>query len=117
MGIFDGLKGLLGNSKTSSLGQFNREKLLKDYQQRVDAINGLETSYEKLSDEELKGKTKEFRNRLIHGESLDSLLTEAFAVVREASWRVLGLRHFDVQVRKSNTFLFFLLSAKFFPLP
>lgn len=71
---------------------------IKRYQERVDAINALESSIEKLTDEELQAKTPEFKKRLADGESLDDLLPEAFAVVREASKRLLQKRHFDVQL-------------------
>ena len=64
----------------------------------VPAINELEPAMEALSDEALQAKTVEFRSRLAQGESLDDLLIEAFAVVREGAWRVLGQRHFDVQL-------------------
>ncbi len=64
----------------------------------VPAVNELESAMEALSDEELQAKTQEFKNRLADGESLDDLLIEAYAVVREAAWRVLGQRHFDVQI-------------------
>ncbi|MDA8255405.1 MAG: preprotein translocase subunit SecA [Betaproteobacteria bacterium] len=74
------------------------ERLVKQYLQKVKAINALEPAMEKLSDAELAGKTAEFKSRLENGESLDKLLPEAFAVVREASRRVLGMRHFDVQM-------------------
>ena len=74
------------------------EKEVKRIMPLVQKINGLEESIQKLSDSELKGKTTEFKNRLEKGESLDDLLPEAFAVVREASKRVLGMRHFDVQL-------------------
>ena len=74
------------------------ERLVKQYLQKVKAINALEPAMEKLSDSELTGKTAEFKSRLENGESLDKLLPEAFAVVREASNRVLGMRHFDVQM-------------------
>ncbi len=74
------------------------ERLVKQYLQKVKAINALEPAMEKLSDAELAGKTAEFKSRLEKGESLDKLLPEAFAVVREASKRVLGMRHFDVQM-------------------
>jgi preprotein translocase subunit SecA len=73
------------------------DRTLKAYQRRVPQINALEPEIAKLSDEALRGKTAEFRQRLADGAALDSLLPEAFAVVREASKRVLGLRHFDVQ--------------------
>jgi preprotein translocase subunit SecA len=74
------------------------ERLVKQYLQKVKAINALEPAMEKLSDFDLAGKTAEFKTRLENGESLDKLLPEAFAVVREASKRVLGMRHFDVQM-------------------
>ena len=74
------------------------EKEVKRVMPLVEQINGLEESMAKLSDEELRNKTTEFKGRLANGETLDDLLPEAFAVVREASKRVLGLRHFDVQL-------------------
>ncbi len=74
------------------------DRLLKQLQKKVDAINALESEYEGLSEDALKGKTAEFRERLEKGETLDSLLIEAFAVVREASKRVYEMRHFDVQM-------------------
>jgi len=74
------------------------DRSLKGYQRRVPEINELEPQFATLSDEALAGKTVEFRERLAKGESLDDLLPEAFATVREAAKRVLGLRHFDVQL-------------------
>lgn len=74
------------------------DRLIKQYRRKVAAINKLESEMKALSDEQLKAKTAEFRQRLADGASLDSLLPEAFAVVREASFRVLGMRHFDVQL-------------------
>ncbi|KAI8466746.1 MAG: chloroplast-associated SecA protein [Monoraphidium minutum] len=74
------------------------ENTRKKYQDRVDAINALEPKIQAMSDEELRGMTEQFKERVKRGESLDSLLPEAFAVVREASRRVLGLRPFDVQL-------------------
>ncbi len=79
------------------LGDPNARKL-KRYQPEVKEINALEEDIQPLSDEALAAKTVEFKQRLEKGESLDDLLTEAFAVVREASRRVLGMRHFDVQL-------------------
>src|SRR3989338_346236 len=73
-------------------------RLLKRLQQDVARINALEPKIAALSDEQLRAKTVEFRTRIERGEALDSLLHEAFAVVREASKRVLGMRHFDVQL-------------------
>jgi len=74
------------------------QRLIKQYQKTVREINALEPALEKLSDDELKAKTPEFRARLAKGESIDSLLPEAFAVCREASKRVMKMRHFDVQL-------------------
>lgn len=74
------------------------DRLIKQYRRKVAVINKLEPEIKALSDEQLKAKTPEFRQRLADGASLDSLLPEAFAVVREASFRVLGMRHFDVQL-------------------
>ncbi|HEY9826946.1 MAG TPA: preprotein translocase subunit SecA, partial [Stenomitos sp.] len=79
------------------LGDPNKRKL-KKYQPDVVEINLLEEELQKLSDQELQAKTAEFKQRLTKGETLDDLLPEAFAAVREASRRVLGLRHFDVQM-------------------
>ncbi|HKT64417.1 MAG TPA: preprotein translocase subunit SecA, partial [Burkholderia sp.] len=74
------------------------QRLVKQYQKTVATINALETQIEKLTDDQLRGKTDEFRQRIAGGESLDKLLPEAFAVCREASRRVLKMRHFDVQM-------------------
>ena len=74
------------------------DRLLKTYRKTVARINALEAQFEKLSDEQLQGKTAEFKQRLAQGESLDALLPEAFATVREASKRVMKMRHFDVQL-------------------
>lgn len=71
---------------------------IKKYKKRVAGINSFESAIQALSDEELAGKTAEFRGRLEQGESLDSLLPEAFSVVREAGRRVIGQRHYDVQL-------------------
>ena len=74
------------------------EKELKRMQTIVDAVNALESSLQQLSDSSLTGKTREFKDRLEKGETLEAIMPEAFAVVREASRRVLGMRHFDVQI-------------------
>ena len=74
------------------------DRLLKQYRRVVAQINALEESISRLSDEELTAKTSEFKNRLEKGETLNALLPEAFAVVREASKRVMKMRHFDVQL-------------------
>jgi preprotein translocase subunit SecA len=74
------------------------QRLVKQYQKTVTAINALEPQIEQLTDDQLRAKTGEFRQRVAGGESLDKLLPEAFAVCREASKRVLKMRHFDVQL-------------------
>jgi len=74
------------------------EREVKRLWKRIEPINALEPEMARLSDSELRGKTEEFRNRLKQGETLDDLLPEAFAVVREAGKRVLNMRHFDVQL-------------------
>ena len=74
------------------------EKEIKRIMPIVEKINSLEPEMQKLSDKELQAKTPEFKQRLANGQTLDDILPEAFAVVREASKRVLGLRHFDVQL-------------------
>ena len=79
------------------LGTSN-DRVLKSYQRRLPEINALEPAMQALSDERLRGKTAEFRARLAQGATLNELLPEAFAVVREASRRTLGMRHFDVQL-------------------
>lgn len=75
------------------------DRLLKQYRKTVERINGLEAEFERLDDEALKDQTRVFKERLAQGETLDALLPEAFAVVREASKRVMKMRHFDVQLK------------------
>ena len=82
---------------TKVIGSRN-DRTLRKLRKIVDQINKLEPQFESLQDEELKAKTIEFRARLDQGEDLDSLLPEAFATVREASKRLYGMRHFDVQM-------------------
>ena len=74
------------------------DRQLREFQQVVDQINDLSDEFEDMSDDELRSMTEEFRERYQHGETLDELLPEAFATVREASVRTLGMRHFDVQL-------------------
>jgi preprotein translocase subunit SecA len=74
------------------------ERVLKSMRKRVERINALEASMETLTDEQLKAKTNEFKQKIANGTNLDDVLEEAFAVVREASKRVFGMRHFDVQL-------------------
>ncbi len=74
------------------------ERLLKQFRKSIIQINSLETDLKKLSDDDLKAKTVQFKERVKNGASLDEILPEAFAVVREASQRVLGMRHFDAQL-------------------
>ncbi|WP_399696812.1 preprotein translocase subunit SecA [Xenophilus sp.] len=85
------------NLLTRLFGSRN-DRLLKQYRKAVERINALEPSFEQLSDEALRAKTQEFRDRLAKGEQLDDLLVEAFATVREGSKRVMKMRHFDVQL-------------------
>jgi preprotein translocase subunit SecA len=85
------------NFLTKIFGSRN-DRLIKQYRKTVAIINGLEADFEALSDDQLRAKTDEFRARVAQGESLDSLLPEAFAVVREGSKRVMKMRHFDVQM-------------------
>lgn len=87
--MFGFIQRLIGN---------NSAREIKKMRAIVDEINGLEPSLSGLSDSSLAAKTQEFKKRLADGESLDDILPEAFAVVREASKRVLGMRHFDVQL-------------------
>lgn len=89
--------GIINKFIAKVVGSRN-DRLLKKYQQAVDTINGYETEYQALSDEQLQAKTAEFKWRLTQDQALDDLLPEAFAVVREASIRQLGLRHYDVQL-------------------
>ena len=85
------------NLLTQIFGSRN-DRLLKQYRKTVERINALENGLSALSDEALQAKTNEFKQRFLSGESLDNLLPEAFAVVREASKRVMKMRHFDVQM-------------------
>ena len=85
------------NILTKIFGSRN-ERMLKNYRKIVEGINALEDKIQALSDEQLQLKTSEFKGRIDKGESLDALLPEAFAVVREAAKRVMGMRHFDVQM-------------------
>ncbi|WP_298933018.1 preprotein translocase subunit SecA [uncultured Ramlibacter sp.] len=85
------------NFLTQIFGSRN-DRLLKQYRKTAERINALEPEFEKLSDEQLRGKTQEFKDRVAGGESLDAILPEAFAVVREGSKRIMKMRHFDVQL-------------------
>ena len=76
----------------------SNEKVIKRLQPLVDKINALEPDFKKLSDTELRAKTDEFKARLKDGATLDELMPEAFAAVREAAWRTIGKRHYDVQL-------------------
>ena len=87
--MLKGLARLIGGSN---------DGVIKKIRPEVERINPLEPEFERLSNEQLRAKTDEFRARLQNGEKLDDLLPEAFAVVREAAKRTLGQRHFDVQL-------------------
>ena len=82
------------------LGKFldSNEKEIKKLEPFVEKVNGFDQNFRKLTDEEIKAKTSEYKVRLSHGETLDNLLPEAFALVREAAGRAIGERHFDVQI-------------------
>ncbi|MEN8692663.1 MAG: DEAD/DEAH box helicase, partial [Desulfobacterales bacterium] len=88
---------MLSSFLTKVFGSKN-ERELKKLQPIIEQINALETDLKALNDEQLKGHTAKFKERLHNGEPLDDLLPEAFAVVREASRRTLNMRHFDVQL-------------------
>jgi preprotein translocase subunit SecA len=88
---------MLGKLVRFVIGSRN-DRLIKKKRALVKKVNALASEYEKLSDDALKAKTQEFRDRLAQGEKLDNLIPEAFATVREASTRVFGMRHFDVQL-------------------
>ncbi len=88
---------MANNFLTKIFGSRN-DRLLKQYRRTVEQINAFEPKLEQLSDEQLRAKTQEFRERLEKGETLDDLLPEAFAVVREGSKRIMKMRHFDVQM-------------------
>ena len=88
---------MIGSIFKKMLGSKN-ERDLKQMQPQVDQINALEAEFEALTDDQLKAKTEEFKKRFIDGETLNDLLPEAFATVRETSKRTLGMRHFDVQM-------------------
>ncbi|MFM9900938.1 MAG: preprotein translocase subunit SecA [Polaromonas sp.] len=88
---------MASNILTKIFGSRN-DRLLKTYRKTIDQINGLEADYEKLSDDQLRDKTQDFKRRVAAGESLDMVLAEAFSVVREGGKRVMKMRHFDVQL-------------------
>ncbi len=88
---------MLGSITKKIFGSRN-DRLIRQYSKTVEKVNAFEPEMEKLSNAELQAKTAEFRSRLDNDETLDSLLPEAFAVVREAAKRVLGMRHYDVQL-------------------
>ncbi|HEY2893501.1 MAG TPA: preprotein translocase subunit SecA, partial [Pirellulales bacterium] len=96
-GFFTALGSGLERGITSLFGSSNA-RFIKKLQPQVDAINALEPKFEALSEEELRGQTALFRKRLAAGETLDSLLVEAFAAARESGRRHLGMRHYDVQL-------------------
>ncbi|MCY7371658.1 MAG: preprotein translocase subunit SecA, partial [Polaromonas sp.] len=88
---------MASNILTKIFGSRN-DRLLKTYRKTIDSINAAEAALEKLDDEQLRAKTREFIDRVAAGETLDAILPEAFAVVREGSKRVMKMRHFDVQL-------------------
>lgn len=88
---------MMGSIAKKLFGSRN-DRVVKSYSKVVNQINSLEDSYGQLSDQELQGKTAEFRQRLDKGDTLESLIPEAFATVREAGKRIMGMRHYDVQL-------------------
>jgi preprotein translocase subunit SecA len=108
MEVFERIWEVIGGVINAILGRFERAitvlfgsanaRFLRRLQPKVDAINALEDRYQQLSNDELRAKTVEFRKRLDDGESLDDILVEAFAAVRESGRRFLGMRHYDVQL-------------------
>ncbi len=97
MGVQASLAFMALNILTKIFGSRN-DRLLKQYRSGMARTNALEAQFEQLTDDALRGKTQEFKDRVAKGESLDSLLPEAFAVVREGSKRAMKMRHFDVQL-------------------
>ena len=102
MSIFDGLKKMVGVVDSNEALLAENDKQLKNYMKKVQKINELEPTYENYTNEQFKQKTEEFKKSLKKGASLDSILCDAFALAREASWRILKLRHYDVQVLYSK---------------
>ena len=88
---------MASNILTQIFGSRN-DRLLKSYRKTIERINALEPEYERLDDEQLRAKTQAFKGRVAAGETLDAILPEAFAVVREGSKRAMKMRHFDVQL-------------------
>ena len=88
---------MASNILTKIFGSRN-DRLLKTYRKTIERINALEPQYETLDDEQLRTKTQEFKDRVAAGETLDAILPEAFALVREGSKRIMKMRHFDVQM-------------------
>jgi len=98
LNLFEGFKKLVGGGDSKEIASQDNEKQIKLYLKTVDQINSLEKKYESISNEELIAQTNVFKKRIQQGESLDTILPDAFAVAREASWRILQMRHFDVQL-------------------
>src|SRR4051812_17552675 len=97
--MFDGDSPLpVLNTALKAIFGSRNDRLLKQYRKQVEAINALESTIAALSDEQLQAKTPELRQKVADGATLDAVLPEAFAVVREAGKRVLGMRHFDEQM-------------------
>src|SRR6059058_5858879 len=95
--VFTSLPPVLTTALKAIFGSRN-DRLLKQFRKQVEAINALEPAIAALTDEHLQAKTPELRQKVANGATLDDTLPEAFAVVREAGKRVLGMRHFDVQL-------------------
>ena len=102
MGLFDSFKNIVKNvtPQTNFEDRLKEDNvnILKIYTEQVTLINNLENKYEIMSDFELKSQTDILKQRIQNGETLDMLLTDAFAIIREVSFRILELRHYDVQL-------------------
>lgn len=111
--ILQNLESLIGFGKSPRSADGNTmpsmvesDEITKRYSEVIKIINNLEDKYENLSDVELRAKTNYFKGLIRAGASLDTILPDAFALVREASWRVLEQRHFDVQVINVTHFIY-----------
>jgi preprotein translocase subunit SecA len=98
MGVVDGIKSWFNFAKPTNRLISDNDDLLKIYHSKTNKVNGMEAFMSKLTNDQLQAKTMEFKNRIKQGETLNSLLIEAFAVVREACGRVLNYRQSDFQV-------------------
>lgn len=104
MSVIDGLRSWFNFAKPTHRLISDNDDMLKLYHSKVNKINAMEVSMSKLTNEQLQSKTAEFKNRLKQGESLNNILIEAFAVVKETCGRVLNYRQSDFQVTYPTSF-------------